>query len=95
MSLYAQQMSQEEDQEMDRLKRNLLLALREDVTPRQRQLLLLYYGEGLTMQNIAQRLKIDRSTVSRTILRGERRLQRCLRYGADRYLRSCYPEHTG
>ena len=39
------------------------------------------------MREIGQSLGVDKSTVSRTIKRGERRLQRCLRYGAEAYLR--------
>ena len=66
---------------LDQLRRNLAMALREDVTPRQRQVLLLYYGQGMSMKEIAQELGIDRSTVSRTMGRGEERLRRCLRYG--------------
>ena len=37
---------------------------------------------------IGEQIGIDKSSVSRTIKRGERRLQRCLRYGAEAYLRS-------
>lgn len=87
MAVYTRQMASDSSQEVSRLKRNLLLALREDVTQRQRQTLLMYYAEGRTMQEIADQLGVDKSTVSRTIKRGERRLQRCLRYGAERYLR--------
>ena len=87
MAVYTRQMAADSSQEVSRLKRNLLLALREDVTQRQRQTLLMYYAEGRTMQEIADQLGVDKSTVSRTIKRGERRLQRCLRYGAERYLR--------
>ena len=43
---------------------------------------------NLVMRQIGDRLGIDRSTVSRTIKRGEQRLQRCLRYGAEAYLRN-------
>ena len=39
-----------------------------------------------TAEEIAQELGIDRSTVSRTMGRGEERLRRCLRYGAKRFL---------
>ena len=38
-----------------------------------------------------EKLVVNRSTVSRTIKRGEARLQRCLRYGAEAYLRSMEP----
>ena len=88
MAVYARQMSSDNSKEISRLKRNLIRALQEDVTPRQRQTLLLYYSDGLNMREIGERLGVDKSTVSRTIKRGERRLRRCLRYGAEAYLKS-------
>ena len=88
MAVYARQMSSDNSKEISRLKRNLIRALQEDVTPRQRQALLLYYSDGLNMREIGERLGVDKSTVSRTIKRGERRLRRCLRYGAEAYLKS-------
>ena len=47
-----------------------------------------YYGQGLNMREIGLKLGVDKSTVSRTIKRGEHRLQRCLRYGAKGLLES-------
>ena len=88
MAVYSRQMAGDNSRELSRLKRNLVRALREDVTPRQREFLLLYYGERLNMRQIGEKLGVDKSTVSRTIKRGEKRLQRCLRYGAEAYLRS-------
>ena len=88
MAVYARQMSSDNSKEISRLKRNLIRALQEDVTPRQRQTLLLYYSDGLNMREIGERLGVDKSTVSLTIKRGERRLRRCLRYGAEAYLKS-------
>ena len=86
MAVYARAMASDNSAQMSRVKRNLLRALREDVTPRQREMLLLYYGEQLNMRQIGTRLGVDKSTVSRTIKRGERRLQRCLRYGSEAFL---------
>ena len=86
MAVYARAMASDNSAQMSRVKRNLLRALREDVTPRQREMLLLYYGEQLNMRQIGTRLGVDKSTVSRTIKRGERTLQRCLRYGAEAFL---------
>ena len=86
MAVYARAMASDNSAQMSRVKRNLLRALREDVTPRQREMLLLYYGEQLNMRQIGTRLGVDKSTVSRTIKRGERRLQRCLRSGAEAFL---------
>lgn len=88
MAEYTRQMSQDNSREVSRLKRNLIRAMREEVTPKQRAALTLYYMHGMNMREIGETLGVDRSTVSRTIQRGERRLQRCLRYGAERYLRS-------
>ena len=74
MAVYARSMASDNSAQLDRVKRNLVRALREDVTARQREFLLLYYGQ------------VDKSTVSRTIKRGEARLRRCLRYGAKAFL---------
>lgn len=82
MAAYARTMAETNDCQHRQLKRNLVMALREDVTDKQRQALLLYYAEGLNMREIGKRLGVDKSTVSRNIKRGERRLRRCLRYGA-------------
>lgn len=71
---------------MNRLKRNLAHALRQDITGRQREYMLLYYGKQMTMVAIAQQYGVNKSTVSRTLKRGRQRLQRCLRYGASNLL---------
>lgn len=86
MAVYTREMAADNAQELDKLKENLAKALRQDVTDRQRQFLLLYYGQGLNMRQIGERMGVNKSTVSRTIKRGEARLRRCLRYGADRLL---------
>ncbi len=56
-------------------------ALREELTPRQRQLVNMYYIEQMQMQDIADELDLHISTVSRTIKRGRERLKTSLRYG--------------
>ncbi|MEQ2456707.1 sigma-70 family RNA polymerase sigma factor [Flavonifractor hominis] len=83
MAVYSRAMAADNSEQLGRLRRNLLRALREDVTEKQRQVLLLYYSDGLNMRQISERLGVNKSTVSRTIKRGETRLRRCLRYGAD------------
>ena len=82
MAVYARAMAAQ----LSRVKRNLVRALREDVTPRQREVLLLYYAEQLNTRQIGEKLGVDKSTVARTIKRGEARLRRCLRYGAEAFL---------
>lgn len=86
MAVYARSISSDNSEEHSQLRRNLVRALREDVTARQREFLLLYYAKGYNMAEIGARAGVDKSTVSRTIKRGEDRLRRCLRYGAGHLL---------
>ena len=86
MAVYARSIASDNSAQLSRLKQNLVRALQEDVTERQREFLVLYYGQGLNMRQIGERLGVDKSTVSRTIKRGEDRLRRCLRYGAKSFL---------
>lgn len=68
------------DEQMERLHRNLRLARQQVLTDRQREMLDLYYEQGMTMGQIALKLRVNRSTVSRTIQRAKERLYDCLRY---------------
>lgn len=88
MAHYARLLSEENtnEDEMSRLKVALWRALHEDISEKQRKYLLLYYGEGLNTVQIAAQEGVDKSTVARTIRRGEEALRRCLRYGAKRLL---------
>lgn len=87
MAEYARLMSEDNSEQMRMVRHYLARALREDVTPRQRQILLMYYDKEMNMREIGEVLGIDRSTVSRTIKRGEGRLRRCIRYGASSFLK--------
>ncbi|MFI3250092.1 MAG: sigma-70 family RNA polymerase sigma factor [Eubacteriales bacterium] len=87
MAEYARQMAGDNKAELGDLKRNLVRALREEVTDRQREMILLYYDERLNMREIGDRYGVSPSTVSRIISRGEARLERCIRYGAGSLLR--------
>ena len=70
-----------------RLIQNVAAAIRDELTPRQRELVALYYVEGRSMPAIARELGINVSTVSRTLKRGRDRLKRCLKFGAEELLR--------
>ena len=94
MAVYARLMAQDNREELSQLQRNLARALGEDVTARQRQVLLLYYAQGKNMREIGESMGVDKSTVSRTIKRGEHRLRRCLRYGGAALLNR-EPPHPG
>lgn len=95
MAAYTREMAEDNSQQLDRLKENLARALRQDITDRQRLYLQLYYDQGLTMPQIASRLGVNKSTVSRTIHRGEDRLRRCLRYSDHSLLEEKICPETG
>ena len=62
--------------QLQRLRR----AVRQELSPRQRETVEAYYFENKTMEQIARELGVNRSTVSRTLKRGVRNLERFLRY---------------
>ena len=86
LSVYSRMIADDNRAQMGRLKRNLTHALRQDITEKQRQYMLLYYGQGMSMEAIARECGVPTSTVSRTLKRGRQRLYRCLRYGASNLL---------
>ena len=86
LAVYTELMAQDNKEQMNRLKRNLTHALRQDITQRQREYMMLYYGKGMSMEAISQQFGVNKSTVSRTLKRGRQRLYRCLRYGAANLL---------
>ena len=51
-----------------------------ELTPRQRQIIQLYYNQRLNTTQIAELLKINKSTVSRTLARAQSKVYRFLRY---------------
>ncbi len=63
-------------------------AIDEELTPRQRQLVYMYYIEQMRMQDIADELGLHITSVSRTIKRGRERLKGCLRYGGKSLLKT-------
>ena len=86
LAVYTQLMADDNRDQMNHLKRNLTHALRQDITQRQREYMMLYYGRGMSMEAIAKEVGVNKSTVSRTLKRGRQRLYRCLRYGAANLL---------
>lgn len=80
MAAWLRANAQDNDGELLRLKRNLRLARQEALTARQRQLLWMNFEQNKTVTEIAQELGVNKSTVSRTLLRAKRRLYQCLRY---------------
>lgn len=60
--------------------------LDDNLTNKQKCYIMLYYRDGLTMEEIAARFGVARSTVSRTIFRGRERLFRGTQRAALRRL---------
>lgn len=81
LKLWQRELQQDNDEAMERLRRNLRDARLDELTPRQAELLRLHFDEGLSVREIARRLGVSPSTVSRTLKRAKERLHRCLRYG--------------
>ena len=86
LAVYTRFMAEDNSAQIGRLKRNLSRALRQDITEKQRRYMVLYYGQGMSMDAIARTCGVNKSTVSRTLKRGRQRLYRCLRYGASNLL---------
>lgn len=80
MTVWIREHAEDNSDQLERLRRNLRRAREQELTPRQREILALYYDRGLKMPQIARKLGINRSTVSRTVKRAKERLYRCLRY---------------
>ena len=67
---------------LEEAARLLRIAIQNELTDRQRACLTLYYMEGNTMQEIAERLGTTRGNVSKRIKKAVERLRRALRYSA-------------
>lgn len=68
------------EEQRDRLRRNLRLAMEQELTPRQKEMVSLYFYQGLNVSRIAEKLSVNRSTVSRTLRRAKDRLYHSLQY---------------
>ena len=81
MQLWLREMAGDNSEQRARLLRNLRLAREQELTPRQQQMLQLYYDQNMTIPSIARLLEVQPSTVSRTMKRARKKLYNCLRYG--------------
>ena len=77
---------EENKPDLTREGRALQMLLQDSLTPKQKCSILLYYRDGLTVKQIAQKLGVDKSTVSRTINRGRQRIASGLTRNAMRRL---------
>lgn len=80
LAVWNRQNAEDNSERLDRLRRTLRQAREQELTPRQQEILGLYYDEGMNIPQIAEKLGVNRSTISRSLSRARNRLYRCLRY---------------
>lgn len=80
MSAWRQANDPDNSEQRERLFRNLHKVMRDELTPRQRQMVEMYYFQKKNIPKIAEELGLNRSTVSRTLNRGMGRIQKYLKY---------------
>lgn len=61
-------------------KRRLKNVLEQELTEKQRQVVVGYYLENQNIVQLAARYGVNKSTIWRTLKRGENRMRRCLKY---------------
>ena len=80
MEIWQGQDSEDNDIQMQRLRRNLKKAIDQELTGRQQTMLLMRYSENCSQTDMATRLGVDKSTVTRTLARTRKKLARVLQY---------------
>ena len=80
LCLWRQEESGDNRERIRRLLSNLPLAVQQELTPRQREILRLRFTGGMSITGIAKELGLNKSTVSRSLTRSVERLYRSLRY---------------
>lgn len=80
MTVWMRENAPDNAEQLSRLRRNLRQAREKELTPRQKEILSMYFDQGMNIPQIAGTLKLNRSTVSRTLRRAKERLYRALRY---------------
>ena len=80
MTVWLRENSEDNELQLERLRRNLRLAREQELTPCQQQVLELRYERNMSVTQIARYLGVNASTVSRTLRRAQERLRRYLQY---------------
>ncbi len=80
MAAWQMENSEDNNEQLSRLRRNMRRVRQQELTPRQAEMLHLYYDLGLSIPQIAEEKGLNKSTVSRTLARGRERLKRYLQY---------------
>lgn len=80
MTVWLRENSEDNAEQLARLRRNLRLARERELTPCQRQVLDMRFEQQMCVSEIARELGVNPSTISRTLQRATKRLRRCLQY---------------
>ena len=80
LCLWRQEQSGDNQERIRRLLSNLPLAVQQELTPRQREILQMRFTGGMSITGSAKELGLNKSTVSRSLTRSVERLYRSLRY---------------
>ena len=80
MAVWLRQNASDNSEQHERLLRNLPKVIKFELTPRQRQVVVMYYFQRKNIPEIAAELGLSRSTISRTLKRGRDRIQKYLKY---------------
>lgn len=80
MTVWLRENANDNQEQIERLLRNLRKARIQELTPRQQQMLEMRFEQNMSGAEIARELGLNRSTVSRTLRRAQNRLRRCLQY---------------
>ncbi|HHX57125.1 MAG TPA: sigma-70 family RNA polymerase sigma factor [Clostridiales bacterium] len=67
-------------QTIAKVKKVMVEVIKNDLTARQKELIMLYYYKNMKVIEIAEQLNIDHSTVSRTLSRARKNIMERLKY---------------
>ena len=77
--LHSKNEAEDNSERIERLKRNLPYAINK-LSPRQQQLVNLFYAREMTVTQIAEYLHVNKSTVTRTLQRAKKHLRDYLEF---------------
>lgn len=66
--------SEENAIDMRLIKKALAYVINHELSPKQRQYVVMYYSKNLNMEEIAKRCNVSKSTVSRTVSRARKNI---------------------
>lgn len=80
MTVWLRDNSEDNSLRLERLRRNLRQVREQELTPRQRQMVELFFEQNMSVTEIARHLGVSNSTVSRTLKRAKDRIRKYLKY---------------